>query len=79
MSDFRETHADAASSAGDEVSGGDVETGTATGGASAFPGAPSAAPDEPGPEADAGGDDEGDDVDTTTDSDGQPLDNPSGG
>jgi hypothetical protein len=47
------------------------EQGTTTGGASAFPGAPSAAPDEPAP---------GDgDVDTTTDEGGQPLENPSGG
>ncbi|MFS0712551.1 hypothetical protein ABC195_01620 [Microbacterium sp. 2P01SA-2] len=47
------------------------EQGTTTGGASAFPGAPSAAPDESAPD--------GGDVDTTTDEGGQPLDNPSGG
>jgi len=52
--------------------GDDVETGTATGGASAFPGSPSAAPDEPVAA-------EGDEPDTTTDADGDPLDNPSGG
>ncbi|MFB8893811.1 MULTISPECIES: hypothetical protein [Microbacterium] len=56
-----------------DIPGDDIETGTATGGASAFPGAPSAAPDEPAPEGHGG------DADTTTDGDGQPLDNPSGG
>ncbi|QLD12642.1 hypothetical protein [Microbacterium oleivorans] len=52
--------------------GDGVETGTTTGGASAFPGSPSAAPDEPAP-------DETDGSDTTTDADGDPLENPSGG
>lgn len=50
-----------------DIPGDDVETGTATGGASAFPGAPSAAPADDG------------DPETTTDDDGLPLDNPSGG
>ena len=54
-----------------DIPGADSETGTATGGASAFPGAPSAAPDEPAPEG------HGRDADTTTDGAGQPLDNPS--
>lgn len=74
MSDPRMPHDEGNESHGSDVPGDDVETGTATGGASAFPGAPSAAPDEPAPDGDSATD-----VDTTTDDGGQPLDNPSGG